>query len=57
VYGVRIGTHHDDPDLIVRTALHVLACQLGPGTIIDLVSHDRNVLARLEYPPVPITGS
>ena len=57
VYGARIGTHHDDPELIVRTALHVLARQLGPGTSIDLVSQDRNVLARLEHPPAPTAGS
>lgn len=57
VYGVRIGTHHDDPELIVRTALHVLARQLGPGTSIELVSHDRAVLARLEHPHGPTAGS
>lgn len=57
VYGVRIGTDHDDPDLIVRTALHVLARQLGPGTSIDLISHDRHVLARLEHQPTPTASS
>lgn len=49
VYGVRIRTDHDDPELIIRTALHVLGRQLGPGTSIDLVSHDRDVLARIEH--------
>jgi hypothetical protein len=57
VYGVRISTHRDDPDLIVRTALHVLARQLGPGTSIELVSHDRAVLAHLEHPHDPTAGS
>lgn len=51
VYGVRIGTDQHDPELIIRTALHVLARQLGPGTSIDLVSHDRDVLARIEHRP------
>jgi hypothetical protein len=51
VYGVRIGTEHHDPELIIRTALHVLVRQLGPGTSIDLVSHDRDVLARIEHHP------
>lgn len=55
VYGVRIGTGHTDPEPIIRTALHVLARQLGPGTGIDLVAHDRDVLARIEQPYAPTT--
>lgn len=49
VYGVRINTDHDDPEAIIRTALHVLARQLGAGTSIELVSHDRDLLARIEH--------
>jgi hypothetical protein len=56
VYGVRIGTDHNDPEPIIRTALHVLARQLGPGTAIDLVAHDRDVLARIEQPYAPTTN-
>ncbi|MBB4908917.1 hypothetical protein [Actinophytocola algeriensis] len=37
VYGVRIGTEHDDPEAFIRTALHVLTRQLGPCTTIELV--------------------
>lgn len=49
VYGVRINTDHDDPEALIRTALHVLARQLGGGTSIELVSHDRDLLARIEH--------
>jgi len=56
VYGVRIGTDHTDPEPIIHTALHVLARQLGPGTAIDLIAHDRDVLARIEQPYAPTTN-
>lgn len=48
-FGVRIRTDHNDPELLIRTALHVLARQLGPSTSIDLVAHDRGPLARIEH--------
>jgi hypothetical protein len=52
---VRIGTDHHDPEELIRTALHVLARQLGPGTSIELVSHDRDLLARIEHPAQTLT--
>jgi hypothetical protein len=58
---VRISTDHDDPEVLICTALHVLARQLGPGASIELVSHDRYLLARIEHHPdsnpVPSAGS
>lgn len=48
-FGVRICTDHNDPEMLVRTALHVLVRQLGPGTSIDLITHDRNVGAHIEH--------
>lgn len=51
VFGARIRTDHNDPELLIRTALHVLARQLGPGTSIDLRAHDRGVKARIEHRP------
>jgi hypothetical protein len=51
VYGVRINTEHDEPEALIRTALHVLARQLGPACSIELVSHDRALLARIETRP------
>ncbi len=57
-YGVRINTDHDDPEPVIRTALHVLARQLGPGSSIELISHDRDLLTRIERPnEVPMAGS
>ncbi|GAB3448842.1 hypothetical protein [Actinophytocola sediminis] len=53
VYGVRIGTDHHDPESLIRTALHVLTHQLGPGTSVELVTHDRDLLARIEHHPRP----
>lgn len=49
VFGVRICTDHNDPDMLIRTALHVLVRQLGPGASIDLVTHDRDVGAHIEH--------
>lgn len=48
VYGVRIGTDHDAPELVIRNALQDLLTELGSGTGIDLVSYGRKVLARFE---------
>lgn len=53
VYGVRISTDHDESEGLVRTALHVLTHQLGPGTSVELVSYDRDLLARIEHQPRP----
>jgi len=53
VYGVRIGTDHHEPEALIRTALHVLTHQLGPGTSVELVTHDRDLLARIEHHPQP----
>lgn len=55
VYGVRIGTDHHDPDSLIRTALHVLTRQLGPGTSVELVSSDRDLLAQIEYSTQTLT--
>jgi hypothetical protein len=55
VYGVRIGTDQHDPDSLVRTALHVLTRQLGPGTSVELVSSDSYLLARIEYSTPTLT--
>jgi hypothetical protein len=55
VYGVRIGTDHHDPEPLIRTALHVLTRQLGPGTSIELVSSDRDLLARIDYSTQTLT--
>jgi hypothetical protein len=55
VYGVRIGTDNHDPDSLIRTALHVLTRQLGPGTSVELVSSDRDLLARIEYSTPTLT--
>lgn len=53
VYGVRIGTEHHDPEALIRTALHVLTNQLGPGTSVELVTHERDLLARIAHHPRP----
>lgn len=49
VFGIRVYTDHNDSEILIRTALHVLARQLGPGTSIDLATHDRDVRARIEH--------
>ncbi|WP_461122940.1 hypothetical protein [Saccharothrix stipae] len=49
VYSVRIGTDHAEPDHLVRTSLHALAEQLGPGTGIDLSNCEGGLLARFEH--------
>ena len=51
IYSLRIGTDHDDAEPLIRIALHALARQLGPGTCIDLVSDERDLLARIEQIP------
>lgn len=50
VFGLRVGTEHDNPQRIIEAALTSLARQLGPGTGVDLVSFDRELLTRIEQP-------
>ena len=54
-YGIQIGTDHDDPEPIIRRALHTLAGALGPGTRINLVNAGSQIIARLDHDTLPIT--